>query len=138
FDVPLPPLMNAPDAQPVALAMAGHLHWMERAAPDDFAICRNASDLHAAIAAGKIAAIMHMEGAEAIGADLDALYTFHAMGLRSLGPVWSRPTVFGSGVPFRFPGDPDVGPGLTEAGKDLLRLCNELGVMIDLSHMNQK
>jgi membrane dipeptidase len=81
--------------------------------------------------------VMHMEGAEAIGADLDALYLFHDMGLRSIGPVWSRPTVFGHGVPFKFPGSPDTGPGLTEAGKDLVRLCNELGIMIDLSHMNQ-
>ncbi|HEX4296877.1 MAG TPA: membrane dipeptidase, partial [Devosia sp.] len=62
---------------------------------------------------------------------------FYDMGLRSLGPVWSRPTVFGHGVPFRYPGDPDIGPGLTPAGKDLVRLCNELGIMIDLSHMNQ-
>ena len=59
------------------------------------------------------------------------------MGLRSLGPVWSRPTVFGHGVPFRFPGDPDTGPGLTEAGKNLVRVCNELGILIDLSHMNE-
>lgn len=87
--------------------------------------------------AGKIAGVMHMEGAEAIGADLDALYLFYEMGLRSLGPVWSRPTLFGYGVPFRFPGTPDIGPGLTEAGKDSIRLCNELGVLIDLSHMNE-
>jgi membrane dipeptidase len=80
---------------------------------------------------------MHMEGAEAIAPDLDALFLFYDMGLRSLGPVWSRPTVFGHGVPFKFPGDPDIGPGLTEAGKDLVRLCNALGIMIDLSHMNE-
>lgn len=36
-----------------------------------------------------------------------------------------------------FPGSPDTGPGLTEKGKDLVRLCNELGIMIDLSHMNE-
>jgi len=137
FEVPLPELMRHDLAQPVALAMAGHLHWMERVAPDDFAICRTASAARTAMASGRIAAIMHMEGAEAIGADLDALYLFHAMGLRSLGPVWSRPTVFGHGVPFRFPGTPDIGPGLTEAGKDLVRLCNRLGIMIDLSHMNE-
>ena len=80
---------------------------------------------------------MHMEGAEAIGPDLDALYLFHDMGLRSLGPVWSRPTAFGYGVPMRFPGTPDIGEGLTEKGKDLIRLCNQLGIMIDLSHMNE-
>jgi len=137
FEVPLPDLMQLSDAQPAALAMAGHLHWMERAAPDDFVVCRTPSEIRAAMQAGKVAGIMHMEGAEAIGADLDALYLFYEMGLRSLGPVWSRPTVFGHGVPFKFPGTPDIGPGLTEAGKDLVRLCNELGVLIDLSHMNQ-
>jgi hypothetical protein len=58
-----------------------------------------------------------MEGAEAIGPDLDALHLYHAMGLRSLGPVWSRPTVFGHGVPFAFPASPDTGPGLTAGGQ---------------------
>jgi membrane dipeptidase len=80
---------------------------------------------------------MHMEGAEAIGPDFDALYLFHEMGLRSLGPVWSRPTIFGHGVPMDFPGTPNIGPGLTQAGKDLVRLCNALGIMIDLSHINE-
>ena len=79
-----------------------------------------------------------MEGAEAIGPDLDALYLYHDMGLRSLGPVWSRPTVFGHGVPFAFPSSPDTGEGLTPAGKDLIRLCNKLRVMIDLSHITEK
>lgn len=137
FEVPLPELMTRELAQPVALAMAGLLHWMERAAPDHFTICRSAAAVRTNFGKGKIAGVMHMEGAEAIGADLDALYLFHDMGLRSIGPVWSRPTVFGHGVPFKFPGTPDTGPGLTEAGKDLVRLCNDLGIMIDLSHMNQ-
>lgn len=134
----LPPLLTHEVAQPVALAMAGLLHWMARAAPDDFSVCRSVADIRAAMDAGRIAGVMHMEGAEAIGPELDALYLFHEMGLRSLGPVWSRPTVFGHGVPFRFPATPDTGPGLTAAGKDLVRACNELGVMIDLSHLNEK
>ncbi|EDQ35741.2 Zn-dependent dipeptidase, microsomal dipeptidase-like protein [Hoeflea phototrophica DFL-43] len=138
YDLPLPALMNASEAQSTALKMAGHLMWMERASKGALRICRSSADLRACMADGTIAAIMHMEGAEAIGPDLDALYAFHAMGLRSLGPVWSRPTVFGHGVPFRFPGDPDTGPGLTEAGKDLVRACNELKIMIDLSHLNEK
>jgi len=137
FEVPLPAMMLPEAAQPIALSMAGHLHWMERAAPDAFKVCRSAAETRATFGSGKIAAVMHMEGAEAIGADLDALYLFHDMGLRSLGPVWSRPTLFGHGVPFKFPATPDIGPGLTEVGKDLIRLCNELGIMIDLSHMNE-
>ncbi len=87
---------------------------------------------------GRIAGVMHLEGAEAVGPDLDALHLFHEMGLRSLGPVWSRPTIFGHGVPMAYPGSPDTGPGLTDAGKELVRLCTELGIMIDLSHLNEK
>ncbi len=136
YDLSLPPPMAPETAQPPALRMAGLLHWMARAAPEDFALVHSAGEARAAIAAGRIAGFMHMEGAEAIGTDLDALDLFHAMGLRSLGPVWSRPTVFGHGVPMRFPGDPDIGPGLTRAGRALVRRCNALRIVIDLSHLN--
>ena len=136
YDLPLDDLIGAAAAQPVAMAMAGHLMWLERTG--ELTICRSVADIRDAMAAGRIAAIMHMEGAEAIGADLDALHVWHAAGLRSLGPVWSRPTVFGHGVPFRFPGNPDTGEGLTEAGKRLVRECNALRIMIDLSHLNEK
>ncbi len=136
YQVPLPGLIGVEQAAPVALAMAGHLMWMERTGTLD--ICRSVADIRAAMAAGRIAAIMHMEGAEPIGEDLDALYVWHEAGLRSLGPVWSRPTVFGHGVPFRFPSTGDTGPGLTEAGKRLVKACNELKIMLDLSHLNEK
>lgn len=138
FDLPLPNLIRHEQAQPMALAMAGHLLWMERAAPGAFKICRSVAELRACLAEGVISAIMHIEGAEAIGPDLDALHLLHALGLRSVGPVWSRPTIFGHGVPFRFPGKPDTGPGLTEAGKRLIAECNRLKIMIDLSHLNEQ
>ena len=137
YDVPLPALIDAAAAQPVALAMAGILLRMERVSGGAFRLCRSAAEVRACVAGGTIAAIMHMEGAEAIGPDLDALHAFHAMGLRSVGPVWSRPTIFGHGVPFRFPGGPDTGPGLTDVGRALVRECNQLGVIIDLSHINE-
>lgn len=138
YDKPLPPLMDHIAAQPPALAMAGILHWMERSAPQDFRLCRSGPDLRDTIASGRIAALLHLEGAEAIGPDLDALHLWHEMGLRSLGPVWSRPTIFGHGVPMAYPGHPDTGPGLTDTGKDLVRLCNDMGILIDLSHLNEK
>lgn len=136
YDLALPPPIPLVEAQHVALGMAGHLLALERAAPADFALCRTVAEIETAMAAGRIAGVMHMEGAEAIDESCDALHVFHAMGLRSLGPVWSRPTAFGHGVPFRFPGSPDTGPGLTEAGKRLVRECNRLGILVDLSHLN--
>ena len=65
--LPLGDLIGAKDAQPVALAMAGHLRWMERVAPDDFKVCTDVAGLRDCLARGVISAIMHMEGAEAIG-----------------------------------------------------------------------
>ncbi len=96
-----------------------------------------AQELEATVSSGKIAALIHMEGAEAIDPDFAVLDDLYAKGLRSLGPVWSRTTRYGHGVPFRFPGSPDIGPGLTEDGKRLVRRCNALKVMLDLSHLNE-
>jgi membrane dipeptidase len=138
YDLPLPALIDEAAARPVAMAMAGHLLWMERAAPGAFRLCRSAAEIRACMDQGVIAGLMHFEGAEAIGPDLDSLHLYHAMGLRSVGPVWSRPTIFGAGVPFRFPGHPDTGPGLTALGEDLVRACNRLGIVVDLSHMTEK
>ena len=52
---------------------------------------------------------------------------WYERGLRSIGLTWARPNAFGEGVPFRFPSSPDTGPGLTEAGRDLVQACNLLG-----------
>ena len=83
-----------------------------------------------------LGAILHMEGAEAIDPGLDTLEVWYAAGLRSVGIVWSRPNAFGHGVPFSFPSSPDTGDGLTPAGIALVRRCAELGIAIDLSHLN--
>jgi membrane dipeptidase len=85
-----------------------------------------------------LAAILHFEGAENLGPDPGALEELYEAGLRSLGLVWSRPNAYASGVPFRFPASPDTGPGLTDAGRELVRECNRLGVLIDLSHLNER
>ncbi len=137
YDVPLPAMLPINEAREAALAMIALLIRIERASDGAVAICRSTSEIRAAIARGALATVLHIEGAEAIDADLEALDVLHAAGLRSLGPVWSRPTIFGHGVPFRFPGSPDTGPGLTEAGERLVAACNALGILIDLSHLNE-
>jgi membrane dipeptidase len=82
-------------------------------------------------------AVLHLEGAEAIDPGLAALEHWYAAGLRSLGPVWSRANAFATGVEFAFPSSPDIGPGLTEAGRALVGACAELGILVDLSHLNE-
>ena len=101
-------------------------------------LCRSLGDIDLAMQDGVFAAVMHMEGCEPIDRDLAALEVFHAAGLRSLGPVWSRNNIFGHGVPFAYPMGPDTGPGLTDAGFDLIRACNRLGILIDLSHITEQ
>ncbi|RKT35255.1 membrane dipeptidase [Roseovarius halotolerans] len=136
YDIPLPDPISEDDA----------LTWTERGfdVMDDLEnagavrICRTADEVAAALPGDEMAAVIHIEGAEAIDRDFERLHAWHARGLRSLGPVWSRETVWGHGVPFRYPSDPDIGPGLTEAGKALVRECNQLGILVDLSHLNAK
>jgi membrane dipeptidase len=86
---------------------------------------------------GRVAAILHLEGAEPLAPDLSDLEDWCSRGLRSVGLVWSRANAFAEGVPFRFPSSPDTGPGLTSAGRELVRRCNELGILVDLSHLNE-
>ncbi len=101
-------------------------------------VVRTVKELQSALDEDRLAAIMHFEGAESIEPSLDSLDGFYAEGLRSIGMVWSRPNVFGYGVDLRVQGTPDQGPGLTRAGKELAKACNRLGILIDLSHLNEK
>jgi membrane dipeptidase len=101
-------------------------------------LCETAADVTAAMAAGQLAWITHLEGAEAIAPDLSNLDQLYDRGLRSIGPVWSRPNVFGEGVPFRFPSSPDTGAGLTDAGKALVQACIRKRMLVDVSHLNEK
>lgn len=138
FDMPLPPPLGLAYAQQTAMAMAALLFRTEAESGGQLKVVRTTDELAACLRDGVLAAILHFEGAEAIDPELNALYVFHQAGLRSLGPVWSRPTAFGHGVPFAFPRSPDTGPGLTDAGKQLVRACNQLGIMLDLSHLNEQ
>jgi membrane dipeptidase len=122
-------------AAPAATRAAGRLLGLER--DGHVRLVRGPGDLDAARDDGVLAAVMHLEGAEAIDPALEALELWHAAGLRSLGPVWSRSNAFGHGVPFAFPASPDTGPGLTAAGRALVRRCAEMRIAVDLSHLNE-
>lgn len=117
-------------------AAAGRLAQLERAGR--LRVARRIEDFDQALRDdGAPLSVMHLEGAEAIDPALEALDFWHAAGLRSLGPVWSRANAFGHGVQFVFPSSPDIGPGLTDAGRALVARCSELGIMVDVSHLNE-
>lgn len=135
YDLELPDMIPHGAAMSVVMAEAAILFDLEKRGA--LKVCRSVADIREAMAQNIIAAVFHIEGAEAIDPDLHALDVLYQTGLRSIGPVWSRETIFAHGVPFRYPSGPDIGPGLTEAGFRLVKRCNELQIMIDLSHLNE-
>ena len=102
------------------------------------AITRDVVDLEENLDNDLFSIVLGIEGAAAVSPDLSDLQDYYDRGVRVLNPVWSRPNGFGYGVPFRFPSSPDTGPGLTTAGVELIKACNELGILIDLAHLNEK
>ena len=111
---------------------------IEEQADGQVHVVRNIAELGRCLSRGVLGVVLHFEGAEAIYPDLSALEHFYDRGLRSLGLVWSRPNAYGHGVPFAFPASPDSGPGLTDAGFELVLECNRLGILIDLAHLNER
>ena len=138
YELPFAPTPSLSRAQRFTGALAARLFRTERESAGRFRVVRDVATLRECIETGVLAAIFHIEGAEAIDTRLDSLELLYQAGLRSLGPVWSRPNAFGCGVPFKFPSSPDLGDGLTEAGEALVRACNGFGILIDLSHLNEK
>jgi membrane dipeptidase len=134
----IPPTPTLEHARDVALRMMALLSRIERQSKGRLRIVTSAAEIESCLDRGIFAALMHLEGAEAIDPELNSLEVFYRAGLRSLAPVWSRPNAFGYGVPFRFPHSPDTGPGLTDAGKALVRVCNEMHLVFDLSHLNEQ
>jgi membrane dipeptidase len=133
--------VRPPDRREVladTLAMVDRLGATELESDGAVRVVRDAPTLDACLEDGSLAAVLHFEGAEAIDPGLERLAGFHDSGLRSLGLTWSRPNDFAHGVPFGFPGSPDQGPGLTDAGRALVRACNELHVLVDLAHLNER
>jgi membrane dipeptidase len=127
YDIALPDRVSTAEARGIADELLATFAGL------DVTIARSVEDFQP----GRVTAIMHLEGAEPIEPDLSNLHEWYERGLRSIGLVWSRANAFAEGVPFRFPSSPDTGPGLTEAGRRLVRACNRLGIVLDVSHQNE-
>lgn len=136
YDLPLPDSVEWGEAISIVMTQTAAFKRLEKAGV--LRGCTSTAEIENALGGEAMAAVLHMEGAEAIDANFETLDVLYAAGLRSIGLVWSRPNIFGHGVPFRYPSTGDTGPGLTDAGKALVKACNELGVMLDVSHLNEK
>lgn len=138
YEVRLAATLDPDDAKSQILAQLRALQTLEARSEGSMRVARTVGEVEACRQTGTFAVVLHLEGADALDPEFVLLSELYAAGLRSLGLVWSRPNRFGHGVPFAFPRSPDTGPGLTREGQALVQRCGELGVMIDVSHLNER
>jgi len=117
----------------VALGQIARL-YAEVDQSDRFAICKSFKEISEARAAGKVALLITMEGIEPLGSDLELLRVFCELGVRSIGLTHVRRNAAGDGALFAQSGSP--AGGLTPFGRDVVRDCEQLGIMIDLAHLS--
>ena len=117
----------------VALAQIARL-YAEADLAQRLVICKSYEDLRNARETGKISLLITMEGAEPLGTDLDLLRVFYELGLRAIGLTHARSNSAGHGGAFAASGSRPE--GLTSFGRDVVRECERLGIIIDLAHIN--
>jgi membrane dipeptidase len=117
----------------VALDQIARL-YAETAGSNKVAICKSFREIQAAREAGKVGFLITMEGVEPLGTDLNQLRVFYELGVRSIGLTHARSNAAGHGGSFAASGSPPE--GLSAFGREIVRECEALGIIIDLAHIN--
>ncbi len=99
--------------------------------PKEIALAYSHADIQRIVAQGKIAALMGMEGGEPIGSDLKNVDYFYKQGVRYLSPTWSANTLLADSASQKA-----YWKGLSKFGKDVIKRMNELGMLVDVSHIS--
>jgi membrane dipeptidase len=99
--------------------------------PEDLRTICSAAELDAERGRGRLAILLSLEGAEPLGLDLGILRLFYDLGLRALGLTWARRTMVADGNL-----EEGTGGGLTRFGREVVRECARLGILIDVSHLS--
>jgi len=97
---------------------------------DQIAVVTSWPELEAALAAGRLAAIISIEGGEALGGSLEVLRAFARLGVRAVGLTWNERNDIADGV-----GAAHTPGGLTHFGRQVVAEMNRLGLLIDVSHL---
>ena len=92
--------------------------------------CRTGADLSEALEAGKFAAILTVEGGAVLAGRLERVQAIHDAGVRMLTLTWNGPNELGSGH--------DTPGGLTAFGREAVAEMERLGVVADVSHLNDR
>jgi membrane dipeptidase len=98
--------------------------------PDDVVICLTGAEVDAAVASGQLALVLALEGCEAVGRDVELLSTLHRAGVRIASLTHFGRTLLADGS-----GEDPAGSRLTRAGVEAVAVLEELGVLLDVSHL---
>lgn len=99
---------------------------------DVISLVTNYNQIEEVNRAGKIAAILSIEGGEALEGDLGVLRVLYRLGVRLLTLTWNQRNQIADGI-----GESRTGSGLTEFGLKVIDEMNRLGMLIDVSHLSE-
>ncbi len=102
--------------------------------PDRLAACRTAADIDAALASGKFAGMLSIEGGHAIEDSLETLRHFHERGVRAMTLTWNNTNNWADGCG---PMDKSLVQhgGLTDFGREVVATMEQIGMAVDISHV---
>lgn len=107
--------------------------------PARMMMVRDPQELEQAMREKKLAALMGLEGGHMIENDLSKLEQLYKRGIRYMTLTWNNSTDWASSAADESSGKrTDDNKGLTEFGVELVRKMNELGMMVDLSHVGEQ
>lgn len=114
------------------MRMVEAAHVLAEGNADAVSLCRNGSEIDAALAADKIALVLALESAPGIGEDVHLLETLSRLGVRiaSLAHFGRTPLADGSA-------EDAAGSGLTAVGVEAVAEMNRLGMIFDVSHLGK-
>ncbi|HET6743168.1 MAG TPA: dipeptidase [Kribbella sp.] len=114
------------------LRMIEAAHRIAEGNSDEVVLCTAPGDIAAATGAGKIALVLALEGCPQIDNDLELLQTLQRLGVRMVSFTHFGRSALGDGS-----GEDATGSRLTHAGVEAVGLLEELGVLIDVSHVGR-
>ena len=124
------PVLEGAEQVTATLEQIDFVHRLVDAHPERLRFARTAADVRAAMAEGRIASLIGIEGGDQLNGSLAVLRQFARLGARYLTLTWSRTTDWADSAT-----DEARHGGLTDFGREVVRELNRIGVLVDLSHV---
>lgn len=107
--------------------------------PDKITLVRNAAELKHAVKQDKLAGLIGVEGGHMIEGRLDYLEALAKRGMTYMTLTWNNSTSWASSAADETSKSKSLEhSGLNDLGKEIVKRMNELGVIVDLSHVGEK